>query len=80
MRKSRKGYQLYCRKGILNKTYSSEELTSLDDDSSITLDVWRQASRISFKSVMDDPTCMKSCSFVLSKSTDSVIDLLVLMR
>ena len=45
VRKSRKGYQLYCRKGILNKTYSSEELTSLDDDSSITLDVWRQAPK-----------------------------------
>ena len=28
-------YQLYCRKGILDRTYPSGELTSLSDDSSI---------------------------------------------
>ena len=49
VRKCRKGYQLYCKKGILDRTYSSGELTSLSDDSSITLDVWHQASTISFQ-------------------------------
>ena len=83
VRKCRKGYQLYCRKGILDRTYPSGELTSLSDDSSITLDVWRQASRISFKSVIDDPTCMQTCNCVLSKSVENVLSsltVLVLMR
>ena len=53
VRKCRKGYQLYCRKGILDRTYPSGELTSLDDGSSITLDGWRQAHRTSFKSVIE---------------------------
>ena len=69
VRKFRKGYQLYCKKGILNRNYSSEELTSLDDDSSIMLDAWHQASRISLKSIT---TCVKICNCVLSKSTESV--------
>ena len=43
VRKCRKGYQLYCRMGILDRIYPSGELTSLSDDSSITLDGWRQA-------------------------------------
>ena len=75
VRKCRKGYQLYCRKGILDRTYPSGELTSLGDDSSITLDIWRQASRISFKSVIDDPTCMQTCNCVLSKSSKNIIEL-----
>ena len=31
-RKSRKGYQLYCRKGVLDRTYPTGELTRLDDE------------------------------------------------
>ena len=74
--KSRKGYQLYCRKGILNRSYSSKELTILDDDSSISLDTWRQASRISFKNITDDLTCVESCNCnISSKSTERVIEL-----
>ena len=47
VRKSTKGYQLYCPKGILDKMYpSDDELTSLDDNGSIALDAWRQASRV----------------------------------
>ena len=65
MRKSRKGYQLYCRKGILDKTYSNEELTSWDDDRSITFDAWRQASKVSFKSVINDSSCIELCTCVL---------------
>ena len=74
--KSRKGYQLYCRKGILNRNYSSKELTISDGDSSISLDAWRQASRISFKSVTNDPTCVEVCNCIISsKSTESIIEL-----
>ena len=72
VRKCRKGYQLYCKKGILDRTYPSEELTSLGDDSSITLDVWCQASRIPFKSVIDDPPCIQTCNCILSKSADVI--------
>ena len=75
VRKCRKGYQLYCRKGILDRTYPSGELTSLDDGSSITLDGWRQAPRTSFKSVIDDPTYMQTCNCILSKSAENVIEL-----
>ena len=71
----RRGYQLYCRKGILDRIYPSGELTSLSDDSSITLDAWRQASTISFKSVIYDPTCMQTCNCVCSKSAENVIEL-----
>ena len=41
----------------------------------ITLDVWRQASRISFKSIIDDSICMQICNCVLSKSVENVIEL-----
>ena len=75
VRKSRKGYQLYCRKGILDKIYPSDELTSLDGNRCITLDAWRQASKISFKSVINDSSCMEVCHCVLSKSAESVIEL-----
>jgi hypothetical protein len=47
----------------------------MSDDSSITLDVWRQASRISFKIVIDDLTCVEACNCVLSKSAENVIEL-----
>ena len=43
--------------------------------SSIALDAWCQASRISFKSVIGDPTCMQICNCVLSKSAENIIEL-----
>ena len=75
VRKSMKGYQLYCRKGILSTTYPSDELTSLDGNRCITLDAWHQASKISFKSVINDSSCMEVCHCVLSKSAKNVIEL-----
>ena len=73
VRKSRKGYQLYCRKGILNETYPSDGLTSLDNNGSITLDAWHQAYRVFQK--CNDSSCMEVCNCVLSKSADNVIEL-----
>ena len=75
MRKSKKGYQLYCRKGILNSTYPSDALTSLDGNRCITLDAWRQASKISFRTVINDSSCMEVCHCVLSKSAENVVEL-----
>jgi hypothetical protein len=69
VRKSKKGYQLYCSKGIL-----SDELSSLDGNRCITLDAWRQASKISFKSVINDSSCMEVCHYALSKSAENVVD------
>ena len=75
MRKSKKGYQLYCRKGLLSTTYPSDELTSLDGNRCITLDAWCQASKISFKSIINDSSCMEVCHCVLSKPEEDVIEL-----
>ena len=61
---------------ILQKghSYPSNELTSLDNGS-ITLDAWRQASRVSFRNVISDSFCIEIYNCVLSKSTEDVIEL-----
>ena len=64
---------MYCRKGKLNTTYPSDELTSLDGNRCITLDSWHQASKISFKSVMI-PFAWRFAT-VLSKSAENVVEL-----
>ena len=66
----RRGYQLYCRKGILDQTFPSDELTSLYNDRSIALDAWCQTSRVPFKSVINDSSCTEVC-----KSAEDVIAL-----
>ena len=75
VRKTKKGYQLYCRKDILSTTYPSVELTSLDGNRCITLDAWHQAFKISFKSVINESSCMEVCHCLLSKSAENVIEL-----
>ena len=55
----------------MGKTYPSDELTSLDNRS-ITLDAWRQASRVSFRNVINDSSCIEICNCVLSKSEDVI--------
>ena len=63
---------MYRRKGILDQTFPSDELTSLDNDRSIALDAWRQTSRVPFKSVINDSSCTEVCNCVLSKSADVI--------
>ena len=66
-------YQLYCRKGILNQHYSSEELTVSSSNHSLSLDGWRQASKVSLRDMANDSSCLEQCSCNLSKSVKEFI-------
>ena len=50
-------------------------VTSFDDSGSITLDAWHQASRVSFRSVTNDFSCIEICNCVLGKSAEDVTEL-----
>ena len=47
----------------------------MDDYRSITLDTWRQASRVSFRNVINDSSCIEICNCVLNKSAEDIIEL-----
>ena len=42
---------------------------------SIALDAWHQASRVPFKRVINNFSCMEVCNCILSKSTENVLEL-----
>ena len=44
-------FQLYCSKGVLNVSFSSSELIPLTTCASIPLDKWRQAPKVSLRSL-----------------------------
>ena len=65
-------YQLYCNNGVLNGHYSSKDLTVSGDSHSLSLDRWRQASRVSFRDVASDQSCLEECACNLSKSSETI--------
>ena len=66
-------YQVYCRAGILNRHYTSEELTASSIAHSLSLERWRQAPKIALRDLANDSSCLEQCTCNLSKSTQEVI-------
>ena len=58
-------FQLYCSKGVLNTSFSSNELTPVTGCFTMPLNEWRNAPRITVRSVTNDLPCMKSVIAVL---------------
>jgi hypothetical protein len=66
-------YQLYCSKGILNTSFSCTELMSLTGCSPIPLDEWRQAPRVSLRSVTHDATLREHCKCCVTDTSESIV-------
>ena len=57
-------YQLYCSEGILITSFCATEWTPLGSVSSISLENWQQAPKVSLRSVADTPALLE-CGFVV---------------
>ena len=66
--------QLCCHKGVLKRTYVSQELRTLSSDWSISLEAWQAAVNSHF---MNNLTCLETCDCILEKCTRTagVVDL-----
>ena len=66
-------FQLYCSKGVLNVSFSSAELIPLTTCASIPLDKWRQAPRVSLRSLTRDPAIAERCDCNLTLCSESIV-------
>ena len=66
-------FQLSCSKGVLNVSFSSSELIPLTTCASIPLDKWRQAPRVSLRSLMRDPAIAEHCDCNLTLCSESIV-------
>ena len=66
-------YQLYCSKGILNTSFSCTELISLTGCSPIPLNEWRQAPRVSLRSVIHDAALREHCNCCVTDTSESIV-------
>ena len=66
-------YQLYCLRGVLDTSFSSAELVPLTGCSaSITLEEWRQAPKVSLRSVANDPALIERCNCNTPTPSESI--------
>ena len=66
-------FQLYCSKGVLNVSFSSSELIPLTTCASIPLDNWRQAPKVSLRSLTRDPAIAEHCDCNLTLCSESIV-------
>ena len=66
-------FQLYCSKGVLNVSFSSSELIPLTTCASIPLDKWRQAPKVSLRSLTRDPAIAEHCDCNLTLCSESIV-------
>ena len=66
-------YQLYCSKGILNTLFSCTELIALIGCSPIPLDEWRQAPKVSLRSVTRDSALREHCNCCVTDTSASIV-------
>ena len=66
-------YQFYYSKGILNTSFSCTELISLTGCSPIPLDEWRQAPRVSLRSVTRDAALPEHCNCCVTDTSESIV-------
>ena len=70
-----KRYQLYCHKGVLNRSYVMQELSTCKSDWSLSLEGWRTGAKVSLQDVASDPNCLEKCECAVDKVSNTVIDL-----
>ena len=70
-----KKYQLYCHKGVLNRSYVMQELSTCKSDWSLSLEGWRTGAKVSLQDVASDPNCLEKCECAVDKVNNTVIDL-----
>ena len=66
-------YQLYCSQGVLITSFCATELTPLASGSSISLENWRQAPKVSLRSVADDPALLECCNCDIPLCSGSIV-------
>ena len=66
-------YQLYCSKGVLNTSFSGTELIPLTSCASIPLDKWRQAPKVSLRSIASDPAVIQHCDCNVPMFSESIV-------
>ena len=66
-------YQLYCRKGVLDISFSHSELLPLARFIPIPLDKWRQAPKVSLRSIANDPSVTDHCDCNVSVEHESIV-------
>ena len=68
-------YQLYCSKGVLNTTFSRPEVIPMATCTPIPMEEWRQAPKVSLRSVVSDSAIIEPCNCqipVCSEDTDII--------
>ena len=65
-------YEIYCLKGVVDTLFTSTELIPLTDCSPIPLDEWRQAPKVSLRSVTNYPPLHEPCSCHVTEFLDSI--------
>ena len=66
-------YQLYCAKGVLSVSFACSELVILSSCASISLEKWRQAPRVSLRSVASDPDVVEHCDCIVPVCPESIL-------
>ena len=66
-------YQLYCAKGVLNSSYASTDLIPLSSCNCIPLNQWRQAPRVSLRTVVSDQAVLEDCNCDVSFCPESIL-------
>ena len=62
-------YQLYCSKGVLNTTFSRAEIIPMARCTPIPMEEWRQAPKVSLRSVASDSAMIEQSQCVLRTQT-----------
>ena len=62
-----------CSEGIVITSFCATELTPLASGSSISLENWRQAPKVSFRSVADNPALLECCNCDIPVCSGSIV-------
>ena len=66
-------YWLYCLSGVLDKAFSSYELTPVASERDIPLDNWRKAGKVSMHSLATDKLVGQPCNCSLPPPPESIV-------
>ena len=66
-------YQLNCSEGILITSFCATEPTPLASGSSISLEKWQQAPKVSLRSVADNPALLECCNCDIPVCSGSIV-------
>ena len=66
-------YKLYCAKGVLNTSYASTDLIPLSSCNCIPLNQWRQAPRVSLRTVVSNEAVLEDCNCDVSFCPERIL-------